>query len=467
MPSEPIEKPSESGVVRIVRAGQAREQPQEFDIKKYLRLMYKKRYAFIAVMMVVTGIIVAVGYMLPSKYEASSMVLIEGSYTNDVMKGIAAPASIDDRAKAVEIVMQSRPQVLKVLKELGYDLGQYTEDEIEQLVGSFQRATKIEINMNMSRRNVDMFTVSVKHRSPFMARDYVNALVRLYIEESQSSKRVETTGTNKFLEEQVAIVKHKISVIETEIASINHKGASGMNQVRNVNKIRLVELRKQLRDLLLRYTPNHPDVEKTQEEITFLESQMSGKGQTRDSVQNSASEPLNTPSSDATVDSAPMIGRTGRVGSRDAARMGQRLKELERDLDMYQKTYGEMLTTLGKSEVSSNIEAQDKGLTFNVIEPAVLPRRPVSPNRLLIIILGFFAGIGAAMGSVILLDGMDKSVKSIDMAKKFGHPVLAIFPYIQLPREKDRAQAMNLLLFAVTLLYVTGMAVLALVVSIG
>ena len=463
-----MEKPSEPDVVRIVRGGPARERPQEFDIKKYLRLVYKKRYTFVAVMILVTGIIVAVGYILPNKYEASSVVLVEGSYTNDVMKGITTPASLDDRAKAAEIVLESRPQVLKVLKELGYDLGQYSDGEVEQLVGSFQRATKITINTNMSRRDVDMFTVSMKHSNPFIARDYVNALVRLYIEESQSSKRVETTGTNKFLVGQVDILKQKISAIETEISSIHHKSVPNVKkQVRNIAQLRLIELRKQLHDLLLRYTPNHPDVEKTQEEIAYLEGQVHEKGQARGTAQGSDGELQNEPSSDDAIEPAARTGRTGRTVSRDEARREQRLKELERDRDTYQKMYGEMLATLGKSEVSSSIEVQDKGLTFNIIEPAILPLQPISPNRLLIIILGFFAGIGAAIGSVILLDGMDKSVKSIDMAKSFGHPVLAMFPYIQLPREQERAQIMNLLLFTVTLIYVAGMAVLMLVVSTG
>jgi succinoglycan biosynthesis transport protein ExoP len=446
---ELAEKPIDAGVVRIVRGGAARERPQEFDVKKYLRLMYKKRYTFVAVMILVTGIIVAVSFLLPNKYEASSIVLVSGSYTNDVMKGIAAPVSIDDRAKAVEIVMQSRPQVLKVLKQIGYDLSQDTEEDINGLVRSFQKATTIALNVNMSRRNVDMFTVSMKHKNPFIARDYVNTLVRLYIDESQSSKRVEATGANKFLMDQVAVLKQKISAIDSEIAGIQHRNASSRRVITNVARTRLVELRKQLHSLLLRYTPNHPEVEKIQDEISYLEGQVDGKGH------------------DTADDSARESGRAGGPGSLDFVRGEQRLKELERDRESYQKMYGEMLATLGKSEVSSSLEVEDKGLTFNVIEPAVLPLRPVSPNRLLLIILGFFAGIGAAIGSVILMDSMDRSVKSIDMAKKFGHPVLAMFPYVQLPREKDRVQVLNVLLFTVTLLYVAGMVVLAVVISMG
>ena len=464
-----MEKPSEFDVVKIVRTGTSRERPQEFDVKKYARVVYKKRYVFITVMMLVTGVIAAAGCLLPDKYEATSTVLIEGNFANDALKGVAVPASIDDRVRAVEIIMQSRPQVLKVLKELGYDLGRDTEGEVEQLVGSFQRATKITFDTNRSRRDVDMFSVSVRRGNPVIARDYVNALVRSFIAESLSSKRNETVETKKFLVEQVDILRktigtlddeianiHQISAIEAEIASIHKKretDAVGMKPAKEDDtQTRLIAIRKRLGDLLLQYTLKHPEVEKIQEELAYLERQEHEQKQTGRGREA------------ATVAPAVKARRTGGVSPAMAGRE-QRLNELERDRNSYQKMYEEMLVTLGKSEVSSRLEGQDKGVTFNVLEPAILPLRPVSPNRVLIIVLGFFAGIGAAIVSVIRMDSMDKSVKSLDTVKMFGHPVLAVFPHIQLPRETDWEQVMNLLLFIVTLLYVEGIAVLLMVVS--
>lgn len=439
-----MEKPGEFDVVKIVRSANAREQPQEIDLKKYARLMYKKRYAFVAVMILVTGIIVAIGYLLPDKYEAASKVLIEGNYANDALKDVAVPAMIDDRVKAVEIIMQSRPLVLKALKELGYAPERSTEGEVAGLVGSFQRATKVTMDMNRSRRNVDMFSVSVRHGNPVMARDYVNALVRLYIEENLSSKRDETVGTKKFLVEQVDILRRKINAIEAESAGIHRKSGTGnlvlKEEKEDEAQKRLIEVQNRLNQLLLQYTPQHPEVEKIREELAYLEKQ-----ENRPAMQS--------------VAPAVKARRTGSV-SRARADREQRLNELERDRNSYQKMYEEMLVTLGKSEVSSSLEVQDKGVTFNVIEPAVLPVKPVSPDRALIIVLGFFAGVGAAMVFVIRMDSMDKSIKSVEAAKTFGHPVLAVFPQIQLPRETDRAQAMNLLLFIITLLYVEGIAVL-------
>ncbi len=466
-----MEKPGEFDVVRIVRGGTARERPQEFNVKKYVRLLYKKRYLFVAVMMLVTGIIVAVSYLLPDKYVATSMVLVEKSYANDVMKDVAVSPSIDDRVQAVETIMQSRPQVLKVLKALGYDLGKNSETEVAQLVRSFQQATTITSDMNRSRRDVDMFTVSLKHRDPVIARDYVNELVRIYIGESLSSKRNETVGAKKFLMEQVDILKLKISAIDAEIASLRQKSEVAGRVVKRARKdpaaLQLAALRKRLSDLLLRYTPQHPEVVKMRAEMAILEQQINGRAQTGGAAQDSDD---GLPETSSAADDVAPPARAARVGgtvSRAMAAREQNLKGLERDRDTYQKMYEEMLATLGKSEVSSRLEVQDKGMTFNVLEPAVLPLRPVSPNRVLIIVLGFFAGIGAAIASVILMDSMDKSVKSVDVVKTFGLPVLAVLPYTRLPREAERAQILNLFLFTVTLLFVAGIAVLLMVVSTG
>jgi uncharacterized protein involved in exopolysaccharide biosynthesis len=269
-----MEKPRELNVVKVVRGERSREKPAELDIRRYLRLVQRKRYSFVAALVLVTSVIVAVGYVIPNKYEAKSMVLVERNYASDVMKEIMVPASIDDRVKSLSIIMQSRPLVLKAIKELDLDLTQKTEDEVENLVQSFQKATNITIDLNKSRRDVDMFTVSLKHRNPVIARDYVNALVRLYIEESLSSKRDDTFGAKKFLVEQVTILKDKISGLEAEISAMNSQIEADSARMKRLgedaSQNHLFALRKKLRDLLHQYTPNHPEVEKLQDEIVLL-----------------------------------------------------------------------------------------------------------------------------------------------------------------------------------------------------
>ncbi len=98
------------------------EMQQEFDIKKYLALLYKKKNIFVAILVIVTSISIAVSYRMPRIYEAKSTVLIERNIMNELTKGITVTPSVQDRARAVEVIMKSRYLILQVMKDLDIDL---------------------------------------------------------------------------------------------------------------------------------------------------------------------------------------------------------------------------------------------------------------------------------------------------------------------------------------------------------
>ena len=85
------------------------ETSQDLDIKGYLRLVYKKRYLFALTAVLVTTLIVGASYILPKKFEAKSVVLIERNFMNEIMKGLAVSApSIDNQAGALSVILTSR-----------------------------------------------------------------------------------------------------------------------------------------------------------------------------------------------------------------------------------------------------------------------------------------------------------------------------------------------------------------------
>ncbi|MGE5174538.1 MAG: GNVR domain-containing protein, partial [Betaproteobacteria bacterium] len=131
---------------------------------------------------------------------------------------------------------------------------------------------------------------------------------------------------------------------------------------------------------------------------------------------------------------------------------------LERDRDTYKKIYEQLLATMGRSEVSSQIEAQDKGGAFRILEPAMLPFSPVSPDRVKIILLGLLGGIGGGIGFIILLENMNKSVNTVDNLKTFGLPVLAVIPHIQNPVDIQRMRRNDLLLYVTAGVYLVCVA---------
>jgi succinoglycan biosynthesis transport protein ExoP len=405
---------------------QTAETTQDFDIKKYTELLYKRRYVFVAAAVIITTIAIVVSYVMPKEYEAKSTVLIESNYVNELMKGIGI-TSIDDRVKAIEVMMKSRSLLVKVLGDLDPNLTKKSEAEVEKLVQLFKKRTEIKIMSAQS--NMDMFAVSLSDGDPVFARDYVNTLIRRYIEEGQSHKRDESSGANKFLTEQIDLFKEKISAIERNIAQLR-------KEQNVVPQERLPALQKRLNELLVLYTDNHPEVLKVKAEIENLKRLAKDSKQTVDSGK--------------TGDKDDATSLTQEQGiARPAEKQGERIKlsELMRERDAYQKIYQDLVATLGRSEVSSHIEIQDKSGTFRVLEPALLPLKPVSPSRFKIMLLGLVAGIGGGIGFIILLDSMDKSIKTVDTLKTFGVPVLAVIPHIQNPAEIKKTRRNDLFLY--------------------
>jgi len=405
---------------------------QGLDLKKYAQLVYKRRHLFIIITALVTTAFVLYSYLMPKRYEASSTVIIERKFLNTVMKEITVTTSIDDQVQALATIMKSRPLILKVLNDLHVDLSKKSEAKAEAIVKEFQKSTEIKFDIRRSnRKDMDVFVVSMTNKDPVFARDYVNALIQRYIGDTLLAKKGEAQGANKFILEQIDLFKEKINVVDSKIA--------GMSQQKNIaSPDRLSALQKRLNELLLQYTENHPEVIKVKDEIEAVKSRL--KRQDSRSVPGPRDQ--NRQIDLQNEDVQPL-----RKGDE------QKIKELERERETYRKIYEEMLATLGRAEVSSHIDVEDKGGIFNVLEPAVIPLKPMGPDRIKIILIGVVFGIVAGIGSIIFLDSVDKSVKTVDTLKDLGFPVLAVIPHMTVPLEIEKKRKKDVVLYIFTGLY--------------
>lgn len=116
-----------------------------------------------------------------------------------------------------------------------------------------------------------------------------------------------------------------------------------------------------------------------------------------------------------------------------AARTG--LDELEREKHSQKYLYEQLVARYEQSEVSKQMEVQDKATTFRIVDPAILPTQPFSPNRVKIILLGVAGALVASFAFLVLLDSLDKSVRNIDSLKSLGVQILAVVPTIDNPIE--------------------------------
>ncbi|BAY83959.1 hypothetical protein NIES267_34530 [Calothrix parasitica NIES-267] len=117
-------------------------------------------------------------------------------------------------------------------------------------------------------------------------------------------------------------------------------------------------------------------------------------------------------------------------------KLEQQQRQLQRKLQVAQSTYQQLLKQLQEVQV---VEKQNVG-NAKVIASALVPNKPISPKIALNLALGGFLGILLGVGTALILEAMDKSLKTLDEAKKLlGYPLLGTIPRVD-EKDKDRQE---------------------------
>jgi polysaccharide chain length determinant protein (PEP-CTERM system associated) len=134
-------------------------------------------------------------------------------------------------------------------------------------------------------------------------------------------------------------------------------------------------------------------------------------------------------------------------------------QSLTRDYDTLQISYRALLTKSQDAKVARDMEKDQIGEQFRVIDAARVPVRPVGPFRLQLNGLALGIGLLLGLGLTAFLELRDSSFASEnDVHDVLSLPVLALVPYLSTQQEIDRArrQALAFATAAVVLFSVSG-----------
>jgi succinoglycan biosynthesis transport protein ExoP len=93
--------------------------------------------------------------------------------------------------------------------------------------------------------------------------------------------------------------------------------------------------------------------------------------------------------------------------------------------------YEEVRVKQRAAAASKNLEQEQKGERFTLIEPPALPSEPVSPNRPAIIFLGFILAAAAGLGFALLREAMDGAIHGVrELTAIMGEAPLVVIDYI-------------------------------------
>jgi polysaccharide chain length determinant protein (PEP-CTERM system associated) len=115
------------------------------------------------------------------------------------------------------------------------------------------------------------------------------------------------------------------------------------------------------------------------------------------------------------------------------------LVELTRDYATLQALYSNLLAKKEESKVAANLERRQIGEQLKLIDPARMPERPYSPNRVQINFAGMAGGLMFGLLLIALVEYRDGSFRTDDeVASVLALPVLAVVPIMMSDADRRR-----------------------------
>lgn len=93
--------------------------------------------------------------------------------------------------------------------------------------------------------------------------------------------------------------------------------------------------------------------------------------------------------------------------------------------------YQQISENLLKAQNSARMASEQRAEHLSLVEPANLPDRPYSPNRLLIIALGAAAGLGLGLLMALGLELLRRPVRSPRQIQDLGLPMIGVVPLLK------------------------------------
>lgn len=461
--------------------------------KAVMRRLWRRRWLGAAVTAVVGLLSSLVVSVAPERYEASARIYVDTqTVLKPLMVGLAYQPDIDQQVRMLARTVVSRPNMERLIDRRDIEWAPGDKDDREKLLTRLMEKIKVE-----SAGSGNLYTVTYRDVSPTRARRLVEGTVDLFVNSGSSEKQRDSADAGKFIEEQIKSQEVKLVAAEGRLKDfkIRNFGVSGvagqdyfgrMSALADqVNKLRidlqaaeqsrdsyrrelsgeepqlppdvaapavptevdarLDAQRRQLDDLLRRYTDAHPDVTSARRIVAQLELQKRQEAEQR--LRPDANGKLR-----GTAATSPVYQRIrvslaeteAQVASlrsqlraqqerleqirATAGRVPQvesELAQLNRDYDVIRKNYDLLVARRESASLGLKLDESSQLADFRVVEPPRVSPNPVFPGRA---VLGLMAVLGSLVAGVLVALGVDQIRPTFEDAKSLreisGRPVL-------------------------------------------
>ena len=381
---------------------------KNFTLDEYLEILRRRMwYIIIPFVLVMAGASIY-AIAAPRQYKASTLVLISPQKVPAAFVQTTVTSQVEERLQSITQEVMSRTTLEKIITELGLYEKERKSLSKEETVELMRKNIKIDLPTTKRAEKTNFFSISFIGDDPNMVTNVANRLSSLVIEENLKVREQQAAGTSEFMINELADAKAKLDVLEASVAKYNRRTTRVYDEPRTeYAETEKDKLRRELEALRTKYTDNHPDVIGMKKKIDDLEKNKDTSGSVA---------PVKKP----------------RVRVEQIPFQEQDMGALGREYQSMKLTYETLLKKNQEALQAENLEKKQKGEQFRVVDPAIVPEKPFSPDVPKSLLIGLFAGMVSGLGLAFMREQMDRSFHDADdLEISLGIKVLATVPKIE------------------------------------
>jgi uncharacterized protein involved in exopolysaccharide biosynthesis len=454
--------------------------PEKNIMLSEVGVILKRRVYHITLPAILTMLLsIGLAFTLPPVYRSMTTILVEQQEIPDDLVSSTITGYAAERIERIRSQVMSKNTLLTIIKEFNlYPETMNAWDE-DKAVSQMLEDTGMEMisaeALDSRKRSIKptiAFSVFYENQSAILAQQVTAKLAELYLAENRRSRTEKAHTTSVFLDEETQRLGSEISDLEAKLANFkrqnadylpesierdqNQRYAAMLERNRLSAKIEsyeesrnflnrqlaqfgsLAKARKELSAARDKYSELHPDVITLKEAVEALEAKGSesyAPGPNNHEylrLQSQLKEVLgNLRSAQAQIraldrDIANYAARQAR-----SPEVERQYLALTRDLNNATKKYHEIKDKLMEARLAEELEQKQKAERFTLINKANLPKTPIRPNRLGIILLGIMFALGSGIGVAAIAESLDRRIHNPrDLVAAFGALPLGTIPEI-------------------------------------
>ncbi|MCS0629250.1 chain length-determining protein [Telluria mixta] len=458
----------------------------------FLKAIGKYRWHAIVITWVVALIGWAVVLRLPNQYEASARVYVDTqSILKPLLSSMTTVPNLEQQVMFMRRTLISRPNVERLMRMVDLDVKAKDTKQHDKIVDDLMAQIKV-----TGTERDDIYTITYVSDNPKLGKDVVSSLLTIFVEGSFSGKKQDSEKAVQFIDDQIKTYEERLAAAENSLKEFKLKnlgmlpregGGGGdfgsqltaatdqlsqaklelaeAEQARNAIRrqidgepakpgtvtvdpalvdpeleARIGQAQKNLDNLRLQFTEQHPDVIANRRLLEQLMAQKAdlAKNKKRSLDPGASYSPmlqqLNVSLSQAEARVASMRARVAEFENRVARLRNQsttapeieaQFAQLNRDYSVNRENYQKLVERRESARLSGDLSSATDMLQFRVIDPPTVPNHPTGPNRVRLFSLVFGGALVAGLAVAFLMSQLRPTFLSQSTLRDVtGLPVL-------------------------------------------